>query len=475
MTSYKPSNPPVHWRMRSGDRWLPLVAGDLLVSSIALVISIYVWIIQDWLISSWVSFVRERIPFWFYFLPLIWLIFLVEIYDARRASRRSETLKAVGIASAISLGIYLLVFFFADPRSLPRLGVLVFIVASALLTLAWRFIYIQIFTAPLFMRRVFIVGAGRAGTAMAKLTKEIWPPPFHLIGFIDDDPEKIGNEVEDYPVLGGSNDLMDLVEKEKITDLIFAISGEMSADMLREVMHAGELGVSITTMPIIYEEILGRVPIALLQSDWLLRYLVDQMHVGTFYEISKRLMDLIGGLVGMLILIVLSPFISLAILLDTGFPIFYSQARSGKNGHIYRMFKFRTMFNDAEKDGSPKVTVENDRRITRVGWFLRKTHLDELPQFLNVLIGEMSLVGPRAERPELMEVLQVVVPFYRARLMVRPGLTGWAQVNFGYASNAEATAIKTEYDLYYIKHRNLMLDITILFKTISTVIGFRGQ
>ena len=245
--------------------------------------------------------------------------------------------------------------------------------------------------------------------------------------------------------------------------------------MLREVITAGEAGVEITTMPIVYEELLSRVPIAWLQSDWILRYLVDQMRVGGFYEIIKRIMDIIGSLVGLFLMGLAFPFIALAIVIDSGAPIFYSQERVGKNGHNYRIFKFRTMIKNAEKDGIPQVTIQNDQRITRIGWILRKTHIDEFPQFFNVLIGDMSLVGPRAERHEIMEELQLDIPFYRARLMVRPGLTGWAQVNFGYASNAQANSIKTEYDLYYIKHRNLLLDIAILLKTPGTVVGFRGR
>jgi len=133
------------------------------------------------------------------------------------------------------------------------------------------------------------------------------------------------------------------------------------------------------------------------------------------------------------------------------------------------------MKQDAEKDGKPKMAIENDQRITRIGKFLRKSHLDEFPQFINVLKGEMSLVGPRAERPELVEELEKVVPFYRARLLIKPGVTGWAQINYGYASNAEETAVKLEYDLYYIQHRNLLLDFSIMLRTFSTMIGFRGQ
>jgi len=173
--------------------------------------------------------------------------------------------------------------------------------------------------------------------------------------------------------------------------------------------------------------------------------------------------------------VILFPFIALATFIDTGLPIFYLQNRLTRNGKIYRIIKFRTMCKDAEKDGKARPASENDSRVTRVGRVLRKSHLDELPQFINVMVGDMSLVGPRAERPEIIEELQNKVPFYRARLLVKPGLTGWAQINYGYASGAEANAVKLEYDLYYIKHRNILLDFTIILRTLGTVVGFRGQ
>ncbi len=228
-------------------------------------------------------------------------------------------------------------------------------------------------------------------------------------------------------------------------------------------------------MPLVYEEILGRVPILLLQSDWILRSFVDQSHAGGFYEVAKRLLDIFGGIIGLILLIICAPFISLAILLETGHPIFFSQDRLGINGQVYRITKFRTMRQDAEKDGKARMATENDDRVTRIGRFLRKSHLDELPQFLSVLIGTMSLVGPRAERPELVDTLQEEIPFYRARLFVKPGITGWAQVNYGYASTIQQTIIKLEYDLYYIKHRNLFLDILIILRTAGAVFGLKGQ
>jgi exopolysaccharide biosynthesis polyprenyl glycosylphosphotransferase len=295
------------------------------------------------------------------------------------------------------------------------------------------------------------------------------------VGFIDDSASKINTQIESCPVLGDCTCLLDIIQRESVSDIIFSISGTMSPDMFQAIQQAAEMGVEVTTMPMVYEDLLGRVPILLLQSDWLIRSFADQARTGGFYGMIKRAFDLVGGLLLFLLFVLLLPIISLAILLDTGRPIFYSQIRLGKNGHIYKIVKFRTMRQDAEKDGVARPATQHDERITRVGHYLRKSHLDELPQFFNVLRGDMSLVGPRSERTELVEELQNKVPFYRARLLAKPGLTGWAQVNFGYAATVEDTTIKLEYDLYYIKHRNLFLDFLILIRTIGAVVGLRGQ
>jgi lipopolysaccharide/colanic/teichoic acid biosynthesis glycosyltransferase len=193
------------------------------------------------------------------------------------------------------------------------------------------------------------------------------------------------------------------------------------------------------------------------------------------YLLVKRFLDILGGLVGLIIFFIFFPFAALAILIDSGLPIFYSQPRLGQGGRIFNIYKFRTMRQDAEADGKARPTMENDPRVTRVGDFLRKVRLDELPQFLNILRGEMSLVGPRAERPELVQSFQRQVPFYRARLLAKPGLTGWAQINYGYVATVRDTEVKIEYDLYYIKHRSLPMDITIVLRTIGTVLSRSGR
>ncbi|MBK9925705.1 MAG: sugar transferase [Anaerolineales bacterium] len=228
-------------------------------------------------------------------------------------------------------------------------------------------------------------------------------------------------------------------------------------------------------MPILYEEMTSRVPIHHLESDWIIRSFVDGLPVSGFYELFKRLIDIVGGIVGLLILLIATPFLGLAIYFDSGLPIFYSQPRLGRGRSTFTIYKFRSMRKNTDSYGDIRRTLENDPRITRVGNFIRKARLDELPQFWNVLRGDMSLVGPRAEVPELVEEYQKQVPFYRARLLVKPGLTGWAQINYGYVASVTETSIKLEYDLYYIKHRTISMDFQIILRTISTVLRRTGR
>ncbi len=464
------------WRLRVGERRTLLVIGDLVAGSLSLVVALYIWASGDaWLSEVSLEFLKSRPPTWFYLLPLIWLILLVETYDLRNAGDLPRTVRGVFLAAAIGLMLYLGIYFYSTPKSLPRRGVASFILAVTATTFFWRYLYIRVISGFQFLRRVLVVGAGRAGSTLLEVINETSPEPFVIIGIVDDDPEKIGQTIERYAVLGGSECLTETITREKISELIVAISGEMGGKMFQALLDAQELGVEITRMPVVYEELLGRVPIHHLEADWIIRSFVDEARVSAFYRLGKRLVDIAGGLMGALLLIVLLPFIALATLIDSGLPLFYVQTRSGQGGHPYQMIKFRTMRKDAEADGQPRWAKENDERATRVGRFLRRTHLDELPQFLNVLRGEMSLVGPRAERPELVELFQHHVPFYRSRLLVKPGITGWAQIHYGYAVTVEDTAIKLEYDLYYIKHRSLLLDFVIVLRTVGAVAGFRGR
>ena len=459
-------------RVRSTEKRVLLLIGDFLAAFLALWIGLYFWSKGDAWLSFSTEFLTTRPAWWFWLLPLFWLILMVELYDMKHASRMFDTIRGIGLAALISFILYLVVYFTSEPNSLPRRGVAIFIISTSLLTLVWRLIAISLFTQPRFLRRVIIVGAGKAGQTIQKVIKEIQPQPYNIIGFVDDDLKKIGRTIQGSKVLGSSKKLHTIINDKAITDIIFAITVEINPGMLQAILDAEESGIEVTTMPVVYEELLGRVPIFLLESDWLLRSFIDQAHTGGFFELAKRGMDIIGALVGLFVTVMIFPLVAFMILLETGYPIFYMQSRLGKNGAPYRMIKFRSM--RKEEETIIQTTLHDDPRITHFGKLLRRSHIDEFPQFINVLLGQMSLVGPRAERAELVAALQEVVPFYRARLLVKPGLSGWAQINFGYASSVEDTATKLEYDLYYIKHRSLIMDLITILRTVSAVVGLRG-
>lgn len=443
---------------------------------LSIVGGVYFWAAEDGWIKFSAEFFRLRVPFWFYLLPLAWMFLLVDLYDIHRAASWQRTTRGVVVAALVGGLVYLLIYFASpDPGLINRRGVAAFLILIILLTLLWRRIYIRIYQSQGFLRRVVIVGAGVNGGSLAQIYKALTPPPFTLVGFIDDDPQKLGKDCEGIRILGGSAQLLDLVDQFNISDIIVAISGEMLGSTFQIMLDAQERGIEIARMQTIYEELLGRVPIHHLESDWVLRSFVDETRSGGLYELGKRVLDVIGSIIGLAIFLVLLPLISLAILIESGFPILYWQERLGKGGKEFKIVKFRTMYQDAEKDGKAQMAGEKDPRITRVGNFLRITRLDEFPQFWNVLRGEMSLAGPRAERAQWVATFQQEIPFYRARLLVKPGISGWAQINYGYAANVEDTSVKLEYDLYYIKHRSVLMDIAIILRTVSTVLGRKGR
>jgi exopolysaccharide biosynthesis polyprenyl glycosylphosphotransferase len=411
--------------------------------------------------------------FWFYLLPIAWMLLLVELYEPHVASSGRKTVRGIALAAFIGLVAYSLVFIVQqNTPNLPRVGVGAFLLFAAILTLFWRVIFIRLYKSTGQRRRALLIGAGRSGQTLAELYHSLDGQSFNLLGFIDDDEQKWGKTICGLRVMGSSAQLLNLIDVHRISDVVIAINGEIHGTTFQTILDAQEHGVEIIRMPILYEEMTGRVPVHHLESDWIIRSFVDGLHVSGFYELTKRLLDILGGMVGILIFAITYPFLAVAVFIDSGMPIFYSQPRLGRGGLVFHIYKFRTMRQDAEADGEARLALENDPRVTRVGSFLRRTRLDELPQFWNVLRGEMSLVGPRAERPELVAAFQKQIPFYRARLLVKPGLTGWAQINYGYVASVTETAVKLEYDLYYIKHRTLGMDFQIILRTIGTV--FKG-
>ena len=276
-------------------------------------------------------------------------------------------------------------------------------------------------------------------------------------------------------VLGGRHRLAEVIAQQNITTLVLAITDEMDGELLQILIDCLELGVDIVPMPVLYERLTGRVPVEHVGNNWYAAMPI--LHPGTSaaWPMVKRLFDIVSAGLGAICLGVAFPFIAAAIYLDSPGPIFYTQTRVGKGGKPFRVYKFRSMAPDAEKDGQAVWAKKNDDRITRVGRLLRKMHVDEFPQFLNILKGEMSAVGPRPERPAFVAELAEEIPFYRVRHAVKPGMAGWGLVKQGYGSSKEDAVLKLQYDLYYIKHQSLWLDVVILLKTVLDTVTFGGR
>jgi exopolysaccharide biosynthesis polyprenyl glycosylphosphotransferase len=442
------------------------------------------------LIALWLGARRSGWPFtsglllsrFYWFLGFTALYFILasvnDCYNLKVASDALSSAFALFKTTALMLVVYFSLYFLAEPSTLPaywpRHIVGFYALVSIPLLSLWRWLYILVFTASHFRRRTLIVGAGWAGRTIAQAIRDNLSADYEIAGFIDDDPHKQGQTIEGIPILGNHSKLVDLAEEMGISEIILSITKDLRGDMFQAIMDCNERGVQITPMPILYEQMTGRVAVEHVGNNCFVVLPMDGVSAFSPFMLFKRLIDVIVSVIGLAFLLALLPFVALAIYVESPGPIFYSQNRVGRSGRIFHLIKLRSMVPYAEQDGRARWAGRNDERVTRVGRFLRRTRLDELPQCLNVLRGEMSLIGPRPERPEFVAELQERIPFYRSRLAVRPGLTGWAQINYHYGSSVDDALVKLQYDLYYIKHQSLYLDFLILLKTVGVVLSFQG-
>jgi len=456
------------------ERRVLLILGDALLINSAVLVALYLWgRVDEYRFST--SFARAH-WFWFPLLTGAWwlLAWLCDLYDVPVASRRSEIGRRIVLVVLGLVAGYLLLYFLSPRNALPRLFFLFFSGVVLAGTVLWRWIYVTVFTLPSLCRRVLIVGAGWAGRTLAQMLCEREPADYQVVGFVDDDPAKQGTAVVDLPVLGGSADLRSLVRACRADEVVLAITHEMRGELFQALLDCRAMGIQMIRMPDLYEQLTRRVPVEHINEGWVLDALNGPSALARLERATKRLLDLIFGLLGLIGLGLLIPFVALAIRLDDGGAVFYAQVRAGLNGKPFRVIKFRTMRSDAEDDGHPRWAQRDDDRVTRVGHFLRRVRLDELPQVFNVLRGDMSIVGPRPERPEFIAELQERIPFYRTRLVVKPGLTGWAQTHYEYGNSVEDALIKLQYDLYYIRHWSFWMDLYVIVRTIGVMLRFQG-
>lgn len=421
--------------------------------------------------------------FWSVVFGLLLLVvaYLNDCLDITSLRSAWRYLRRWWAACAVAAFVYLLVFFIfgraasatGGGAALPRVVPGLTLGLAALIVPAFRLLVERWLGLGRNRKNCVVVGAGNSARDFiekASAASSMWK----VCALVDDDPAKQGMEIGGTMVAGTCADLPRLVEEYDAEEVILAITHEMNAEAIGALMTCFEQGIDIVPVVSATERALGRVPLQHLGNRWLPSTFWASSPMPLFYDVFKRGLDIVVAGIALVAALPLIVAAALATKLTSRGPAFYRQKRVGMHGKIFSIYKIRTMIDGAEKQGA-QWAAKNDARITPLGRILRATRIDELPQLWNVLRGDMTLVGPRPERPEFVEQLEKEIPFYRARLAVRPGITGWAQVKHRYASSVEDTKTKLEYDLFYIKHRWFWLDLLILGKTAKTVVTFRGQ
>lgn len=400
-------------------------------------------------------------------------LYFADLYNLRSVADPGEMfvrlIQGLGAASIVLALVY---FWF--PALMIGRGV--FMVTSILVIgalAAWRAAFTWLGRRLKARERLLLVGTGQAAVALAR---EMYARRDELgveiVGFIDPDPQKVGTAVLNPGVVGTIEDIPSIARARAVDRVVVSLAdarGKLPMDKLLEMKLEG---VTFDHLPTVYEEYTGKIAIENLRPSWLI--FSEGFRKNHLQEASKRGLDIVVSLVALVVTLPVTLLVALVVRLTSPGNVLYHQQRVGQHGRVFTVHKFRSMYENAEEESGPVWAVKNDRRVTPAGRFLRRTRLDELPQLWNVLIGDMSLVGPRPERPEFVQQLTKQIPFYGQRHVVRPGLTGWAQVRYTYGASVEDALEKLQYDLFYIKHVATAFDLFIIFATIKTVILSRG-
>jgi sugar transferase (PEP-CTERM system associated) len=422
--------------------------------------------------STWLGAGPQGPRLIFVAATVTFLLYLGDLYNTRLPLGRRELVARLLTCQA-SAALLVAAVGFALPNL--RLGRLAFLEIGVLMTtglLVWRLAWLGSWSLARVTIQVLVVGTG----PVAKVIAELGPlsaRPFRIIGFLDDDPGAADSVPAGHALLGKTKDLSAIVEETRPDVIVVAQVDRRGHFPAKSLLDCRLRGIAVEDWPAFYEKATGKILVTSLRPSWLI--FADGFVKTPRTEIVKRLFDVTLALAGLLAAAPVMALVAIAIKLETPGPVLYRQPRLGQNGCAFILNKFRSMRRDAEKNTGPVWAQQRDPRITRVGAFLRRTRLDELPQLFNVLVGHMSFIGPRPERPEFVQTLQKQIPFYMERLSVKPGITGWAQVKYRYGASVEDALEKLQYDLYYIKNLSLFLDLLILLNTIQVVLFARGR
>lgn len=402
--------------------------------------------------------------------------YLFDLYDLPATRRYYRVIISVIIALGVATVLLSILFYVAPAMQLGRGVFLVEVTLILAIIPAWRLVVAWSAGHPQLgvRERVLILGSGDQAIELAKATLERRASGFHIVGFVDNKPELIGKSLINPSVIGLTEEIGSLVERHHVDRIVVAVADRRGKFPTEELLNLSLSGrVAVEESARYYERLTGKIDSEMLRPSWLIfsrgnRFSDLDYHV-------RRVLNAGFAAVGLVLSIPIMLLTALAVKLDSRGPILYVQERVGKNGRTFKIVKFRSMRVGAEDSSGPVWAEEDDPRVTRVGRIIRKLRFDELPQFVNVLRGDMNFVGPRPERPVFVDQLGEIVPYYSQRHVVKPGLTGWAQIKYPYGASVEDAIEKLRYDLYYIKNQSLLLDAIIVFETIKIVLFGRGS
>lgn len=467
--------------LRVSERKLLLVILDLLMVNLSLFLTLKI----RSEVEVTVAIFWDHLP-WFGLVTLLWVLIglVLNIYDLAATAALAQSLWVITIAANLTGFVYLFIPFISPALPKQRFQLLLLPAFMMISVGIWRIFYAKVIAQPIFRQRAVIVGAGVGGRMLARAIARLGEgngssekaSGYRLLGFVDDNVAK-GEIVDGLPVLGSCKGLLQMARELRPDEIILAVGerAHTNPELCQAILDCREMGIPIITMDVLYERLMGRIPLDPAYGRLSAIFPVSQSATNRFYLVLRRGIDIVVSIIGCLLMLLLIPSIWVAHRLGSPGPLFYRQLRVGKSGRRFTLIKFRSMVDNAEGSTGPIWAAEADHRIPRVGRFLRKTRLDEVPQFWNVLCGEMSLIGPRPERPEFVSQLALQIPFYRARHAVKPGITGWAQIKYNYGASTEDARTKLQYDLYYIKHQGPYLDLLSLLRTLQVVLASKGR
>jgi len=410
---------------------------------------------------------------WISTLIIYLIIFgeIFEMYDLKVASDKYLIFRSSVITIFFATLFYVFTPVISPQLPSNRLQLAYFSITMLFSVLLNRMLYIQLIFSPRFLKNILLIAdAGQVERLVAAIQNK---SANHIVAYVSNDAIVIDGKITYIPVFNAN---LDEITKEKSINEIVVSSNNLqfiTLSLNNQLIALFEKGMVIRSADNFIEEETHRISETQLTPDFYNYFTFSKSHQNNLYLAFRRFMDVVFSFFGIIVFLLLVPIVFIGNLIANKGKLFYTQKRVGKGGKKFRIIKFRTMVTNAEENGA-EWAQKNDSRVTAFGRILRKARIDEFPQFINVLKGEMSLIGPRPERPEFVRVLEQDLPFYAIRHVVKPGLTGWAQVMYPYAHSVDDQHKKLMYDLYYIKERNLVMDLKIVMKTISTVLFFRG-